>query len=135
MTHQLRLVPSSVSPVKEREDPIFIPANTEAGAFIDAIDREVAYYDSSQGGNAPSAECPLNESTELILELISCAFDSHMRPQRSEVSATITPAPPFHPVLRFYGIFPDPVPFPGAAHTISGADMDDPQAVFFSKGK
>jgi hypothetical protein len=63
------------------------------------------------------------------------AFDSHMRPQRSEVSATITPAPPFHPVLRFYGIFPDPVPFPGAAHTISGADMDDPQAVFFSKGK
>jgi hypothetical protein len=48
-----RLVLSSVSPVKEH-DPIFSPANTEAGAFIVAFDREVAYYDSSQGSNAPS---------------------------------------------------------------------------------
>lgn len=62
-----RPVLSSVSPIKEGEDPIFIPANTEAGAFIVAFDQEVTYYDSPQGSNAPSAECPLNESTELIL--------------------------------------------------------------------
>jgi hypothetical protein len=45
-----RLVLSSV----KEHDPIFIPASTEAGAFIVAFDREVAYYDSSQGSNAPS---------------------------------------------------------------------------------
>lgn len=75
-----RLVLSSVSPDKEREDPIFIPANTEAGAFIVAFDREVAYYNSPQGSNAPSAECPLNEGAEFILEPIPCAFNSHIRP-------------------------------------------------------
>lgn len=86
-----RLVLSSVSPVKEREDLIFIPANTEAGAFIVAFDREVVYYDSQQGSNAPSTECPLNDGAEFVLEPIPCTFNSHIRPQRSKVSATMTP--------------------------------------------